>query len=251
MRRRGRRNEPQREPGSPAAPAGGLNAPFADLGKRLRVRAVATPARAAVEPPRPARQAPPDETALFASAMAGVVPLPSGPDRRVEQPAPAARRRRPVTEEAEALAALCDLVAGTTAFDIADTREYVEGAVVGLDPRLLRRLRRGDFAWQAFLDLHGMTAERARSEVDSFLAEAVRTGHRCVLIVHGRGLNSKDRTPILKERLKSWLARGRAARVVLAFTTARPCDGGAGALYVLLRRDRARRPIEVTEGAKR
>ena len=87
--------------------------------------------------------------------------------------------------------------------------------------------------------------------VDRFLTDSVRAGLRCVLIVHGRGLNSKDQTPVLKERLKSWLARGRPARVVLAFTTARPCDGGAGALYVLLRRDRTRRPIEVTEGAKR
>ena len=72
-----------------------------------------------------------------------------------------------------------------------------------------------------------------------------------MLIVHGRGLNSKDQVPVLKERLKIWLARGRAAHVVLAFATARPCDGGAGALYVLLRRDRGKRPIRVTEGAKR
>jgi DNA-nicking Smr family endonuclease len=144
---------------------------------------------------------------------------------------------------------LSDLVAGAARFDITDTREYIEGAVVGLDPRLLRRLRRGDFAWQAHLDLHGMTAQEARPEVDRFLAEAVRLGHRCVLVVHGRGRNSKDQTPVLKERLKTWLARGASARIVLAFATARPCDGGAGALYVLLRRDRRRRPIRVTEGA--
>ena len=119
----------------------------------------------------------------------------------------------------------------------------------GLDPRLMRRLRRGDFAWQAYIDLHGMTTEEARPAVDRFLIEAVRVGHRCVLIVHGRGHNSKDQTPVLKERLKVWLARGSAARIVLAFATARPSDGGAGALYVLLRRDRRKRPIRVTEGA--
>ena len=79
--------------------------------------------------------------------------------------------------------------------------------------------------------------------MDAVLLEQLPGGHRCVLIVHGRGHNSKDHTPVLKERLKSWLARGAAARkVVLAFTTARPCDGGAGALYVLLRRDRRRAP---------
>ena len=226
-----------------------LNAPFTQLGQRLRS------APRAVPPPRPRSLAtappPPDEGTLFAHAMEGVVRLGDDRRNRIEGPRPAGAARRPVSEEAEALALLSDLIAGSARFDVADTREYVEGAIVGLDPRLVRRLRRGDFAWQDHLDLHGMTAEAARAVVDRFLVDAVRAGLRCVLIVHGRGLNSKDQTPVLKERLKVWLARGRPARVVLAFTTARPCDGGAGALYVLLRRDRTRRPIEVTEGAKR
>ena len=238
MRRRGRGagDERARDQGGKA-----LNAPFADLGKQLR--ALPKPA-----PPRPAPRA--EEPDLFAHAMEGVVPLPRERAARVDGPAPAGAARPPVSEEAEALAALSDLARGAARFDISDTREYVEGAIVGLDPRVLRRLRRGDFAWQDHLDLHGMTSATARVAVDRFLAESVALGHRCVLIVHGRGRNSKDQTPVLKERLKSWLARGRAARIVLGFTTARPCDGGAGALYVLLRRDRRRRPIRVTEGAK-
>lgn len=183
--------------------------------------------------------------------MAGVAPVHrGGAGRRIESPGPASEPRPPVSEEMEALAALSDLVDGAAHFDVTDTREYVEGQVVGLDPRLVRRLRRGDFSWQDHLDLHGMTADEAHVAVDRFLVQAVLAGHRCVLLVHGRGLNSKDQTPVLKEKLKSWLARGRAAHVVLAFTTARSCDGGAGALYVLLRRDRRRRPIRVTEGAK-
>lgn len=218
-----------------------LNAPFADLRKRLPPRVPA--------PPTPVAPAP--EPDPFATAMKGVVPLRHGPDARVEVAGPAGRPRRPVSEEAEALAVLSDLVEGARRFDISDTREYVEGAIVGLDPRVLRRLRRGDYARQAHVDLHGMTSEAARAAVERFLAEAVSAGHRCVLIVHGRGHNSKDQTPVLKERLKLWLARGRATRTVLAFTSARPYDGGAGALYVLLRRDRTRRPIQVIEGAKR
>jgi DNA-nicking Smr family endonuclease len=72
-----------------------------------------------------------------------------------------------------------------------------------------------------------------------------------VLIVHGRGHNSKDQIPVLKSRLANWLARGQWARLILGFTSARPCDGGAGALYVLLRRQRnAKRPIRVIAGAK-
>jgi DNA-nicking Smr family endonuclease len=192
-----------------------------------------------------------DEATLFRRAMQGVDRLDPSARTRVEGPAPAAEPRPPVSEDAEALAALSDLVDGTSAFDITETREYVEGHVVGLDPRLVRRLRRGDFSWQAYLDLHGMTAANARDAVERFVVGSVRDGHRCVLLVHGRGLNSKDQVPVLKEHMKSWLARGRIGRSVLAFTSARPVDGGAGALYVLLRRDRKRRAMQVTEGAKR
>jgi DNA-nicking Smr family endonuclease len=231
---------------APSDAAAPLNAPFKGLRKQVArataARPVATPVPAASPPP-------PDDATIFAHAMTGVVRLGCGV-LRVDAPAPSVRRS-PVNDEDEALIALVGLVSGTTEFDISDTREYVEGTVVGLDPRIVRRLRRGEFAWQAHIDLHGMTAAEARIEVERFLLEAVRTGLRCVLVVHGRGLNSKDQVPVLKERLKSWLSRGRIGRVVLAFTSARPQDGGVGALYVLLRRDRRRRPIEVTEGAKR
>jgi DNA-nicking Smr family endonuclease len=226
-----------------------LNAPFRGLRRRLESQPPA--AKPAPTPSRPAAPPQPDDSALFARAMDGVARLAPGDRARVAGPAPASEPRVLVSEEAEALAALSDLVNGAGRFDIAETREYVEGHVVGLDPRLVRKLRKGDFAWQAHLDLHGLTAAEARPAVERFLLGAERDGLRCVLVVHGRGLNSKDRVPVLKEHMKSWLARGRIGRVVLGFTSARPHDGGAGALYVLLRRDRRRRPIRVTEGATR
>jgi DNA-nicking Smr family endonuclease len=183
--------------------------------------------------------------------MADVRPLRA--DSRVDAPAPATLTvRTKIDEDAEALAELSDLVAGNGNFDISDSTEYVEGAVIGLDARILRRLRRGEFAYRAMIDLHGMSAAAARVEVERFVMNALADGHRAVLIVHGRGHNSKDNVPVLKERLKSWLARGRIGRSILAFTSARPADGGAGALYVLLRRRRGpREPIAVFEGAKR
>ncbi len=126
-----------------------------------------------------------------------------------------------------------------------------KGAVVGIDPRLLRRLRSGELAYQGFLDLHRMTTEEARPAVGRFLAQAFHDGKRCVLIIHGRGRNSKDQVPILKPKLTQWLTRGQWARIVLAFATARPCDGGVGALYVLLRRQRqGRQTMRITNGAK-
>lgn len=157
---------------------------------------------------------------------------------------------KPTDPDAEALAELSDLVAGNGSFDISQTTEFVEGAVLGLDRRLLRRLRNGEFAYQSYLDLHGKTSEQARAAVDSFLTDAYRRGYRCVLIVHGRGHNSTDQVPVLKRKVTAWLSRGSWARCVLAFTSARSCDGGSGALYVLLRRKRHKKqPIRVTEGA--
>lgn len=192
-----------------------------------------------------------DDECSFATAMADVRPLRA--DARVDAPAPTTLTTRTVVDEdTEALHVLSDLVAGNGHFDISDSMEYVEGAVVGLDPRVLRRLRRGELAYQAMIDLHGMSAAAARSEVERFIAQSLAAGHREVLIVHGRGRNSKDNVPVLKERLKSWLARGRTGRDILAFTSARPADGGTGALYVLLRRRRGpKERITVYDGAKR
>ncbi len=258
-----RRND---EPQGREREAAPFHAPFRGLGAKLASRPSpvasvppsrsprALPAKSVVrrrDAPPPAAIDREDEYASFARAMADVRRLDVG--GRVDAPPPAlGGRRAPSSDEAEALAALSDLVAGTGEFDVSDSVEYVEGAVVGLDPRILRRLRRGEFAYQAYVDLHGMSAAAARGEIERFIIDAFATGHRAVLVVHGRGLNSKDNVPVLKERLKSWLARGRVGRVVLAFSSARPADGGAGALYVLLRRRRGvREPITVLEGAKR
>jgi DNA-nicking Smr family endonuclease len=224
--------------------------PFRNLGRAISPRREKpAPARIA---PATDREAGGDEADLFRREVANVVPLDPRERDRVVAP-PAGDPHRPVLDEdAEALAELSDLVAGRSAFDIADSDDYVEGTVLGLDPRLLRRLRQGDFVAQAHLDLHGMTAEEARTAVERFLWSAFRAGHRCVLIVHGKGRNSKDQVPVLKTRLKVWLARGQWSRLVLAFTSARSCDGGTGALYVLLRRDRSsKRTIHVYEGGKR
>lgn len=127
-------------------------------------------------------------------------------------------------------------MSGDAPFDLSDSDEFIEGRVPGLDANIVRRLRRGEFAIQDHIDLHGMTREEAKATVDAFLKKARGAGKRCVLLVHGRGIHSKDQMPILKDALKHWLATARFGRHVLAFATARPVDGGAGALYVLLRR---------------
>jgi DNA-nicking Smr family endonuclease len=215
--------------------------PFNDAFAKLRERAAPPPRAPARPPPPPAPAPPPRERSddeLWADAVSGVTRVAPGPSR-VEAPPPVAERTLPGEfwhPDLDALRELEALVSGEAPFDLADTDEFIEGRVPGLDPAIVRRLRRGEFAVQGHVDLHGMTREEAKQAVDAFLRASRRAGKRCVLLVHGRGIHSKDQVPILKEALKSWLATARFGRHVLAFATARPPDGGAGAVYVLLRR---------------
>lgn len=210
------------------------NAPFREALKELAKPKAPAP-RTKPPPPRPAppRRAEPDDAELFLQAMDGVAPIPDRgrPPEIPNVPVPAR-----INEDAEALAQLAELVSGQGAFDIADTDEFIEGVAPEVDRRILLALRGGQYAVQGHLDLHGMTKVEARDAVERFLHDARLAGKRCVLLVHGRGLNSKDHIPVLKEQLQVWLNRGRIGKGVLAFATARPHDGGAGALYVLLRR---------------
>jgi DNA-nicking Smr family endonuclease len=191
--------------------------------------------KAKAAPPKASKQKPvseEDEARLFFEAMGGVQQIPD----RVDVPVPNVRLPDIIDENAEALAQLSELVAGDGEFDIASASEFIEGSSPGMDRNLMRALRRGDFNLQGSLDLHGMTQLQARDAVERFLSESRRAGRRCVLIIHGRGLNSKDQLPVLKDHLKLWLSQKRIGRMVLAFATARPQDGGTGAIYVLLRR---------------
>jgi DNA-nicking Smr family endonuclease len=210
------------------------NNPFKDAMKALQKKAP-EPAKAKAPPPPPPKKKPApeeDDASLFYSAMDGVQQL----TNRGEAPVPNPRLPEIIDENAEALAQLSELVLGQGDFDIADSDEFIEGASPGTDRNLMRALRRGDFSRQGQLDLHGMTQAQAKEAVERFLTDSRRAGKRCVLIIHGRGLHSQDEIPVLKQQLKGWLSQKRIGQMVLAFATARPQDGGAGAIYVLLRR---------------
>jgi len=175
-----------------------------------------------------------DEAAQFLAAVGAVQPVKQGA-HRVE---PAKKSALPprTDEDAEVLAQLAELGAGEAPFDLADSDEFIEGHQPSLDPQLLRKLRAGEIALQGHVDLHGLTREEAKASLERFLLASRQAGKRCVLVVHGRGLHSEDQIPVLKAGVQLWLTRGRIARWVLAFSTARPHDGGSGAVYVLLRR---------------
>jgi DNA-nicking Smr family endonuclease len=238
----------------PLAPKPVFASPFKDLKKMLAGRAAEKPRgvvrakapAAAIKPDEPAEL---DETALLREALAGVRPLSGG--RATRLPVEPRVNHEIVSEDAEIIAQLSDLVSGQGPFDITETEEYVEGMRVGMDPRLLARLRRGEFAMQAHIDMHGMIQPAAHEALSRFITESVRKGNRAVLVVHGRGRGSPGGRPVLKQATAKWLSHGIIGGHVLAFATARPADGGAGAMYVLLRRERRRSAFEILEGAKR
>jgi DNA-nicking Smr family endonuclease len=245
-KRKSRTQEPKPRASQPV-----FSSPFRGLKKMLADRAVEPPPSPVppLAPPAPAPREHRDDASLLDEAMAGVRPLArNGAGRITIEPRV---RREIVSEDAEALAQLSDLVSGHTPFDITETEEHLEGMRVGLDPRLLTRLRRGEFAMQSHLDLHGMVQQDASAALERFVVETVRKGHRAILIVTGRGRRSPGGRPVLKHAASRWLSHGLVGGHVLAFCTARPADGGAGAIYVLLRRDRKRAPFEILEGAKR
>ena len=177
----------------------------------------------------------------FTEAMSGVTPL-SQNNRRIAK-APDMRTRPahpPNISDLEALAHLSDLVSGTAEMDITFSDEYIEGSVKGFDRKLMQRLKDGLFPIQDYVDLHGLKKQEAEATIRDFLLRSYRLGLRCALVVHGRGLNSENHIPVLKKRLPIWLSRGPVKKIVLAFSTAKPYDGGTGAIYILLKRARGR-----------
>lgn len=102
----------------------------------------------------------------------------------------------------------------------------------GVQPRVLQRLRRGEFRPDAAVDLHGLSVRQAEHLLQRFLPHALEQNWRCVQIIHGKGTRSGHEAPLLKNQVNSWL---RAYPGVLAFCSAKPSAGGTGAVYVLLK----------------
>lgn len=233
-------------------PAKGFYTPFEDLDQHLVQLSGKEPLpdsggkkKTAPESREPAgNKEPEDDERLFREAMSGVVPIPRVNGKQISFPAELKKYPRFLArEEAEVYARLVDLVTGEGHFELTYSDEYVDGAVVGLSPEILTKLRNGDFSYQEYLDLHGYNSQQARESVTRFVQEGFARKWRCLLIVSGRGLNSRDKEPVLKRQLVGWLTRSPLKRIVLAFASARAYDGGAGAFYVLLRSNEGKAPF--------
>ena len=119
-------------------------------------------------------------------------------------------------------------------FDVStllDTDDHLSFRRPGVGPDVTRKLRKGEWSIQRQLDLHGLRSDDAREALGAFIRDAHKQGIRCLRVVHGKGLGSPGKAPVLKNKVHSWLVQKNE---VLAFVQAKPADGGAGALVVLL-----------------
>ncbi|HQI02803.1 MAG TPA: Smr/MutS family protein [Deltaproteobacteria bacterium] len=223
-----------------------FHGPFKKL-KGLKVRKKEERQSPAKPVPKPRPE--PDDEELFQHAMKGVRPMsndsitpePVDPKALLASVQESLRR-----QDQEVVDALYGLVKGTDRFDVSCTGEYLEGHVIPMDPATMKKLKEGELTIESHLDLHGYTKQAAEAALISFILNSHAMGHRVVLVIHGRGLKSSQ-GPVLKEHLVRWLTTGSLSHLILAFCSARPCDGGTGALYVLLKRQprksRWKRPL--------
>jgi DNA-nicking Smr family endonuclease len=121
---------------------------------------------------------------------------------------------------------------GVDAATLLETDERLSYQSAGVGPDVLRKLRNGHWSVQGEIDLHGLRADEARDALGQFLREARRNALRCLRVVHGKGLGSPGKTPVLKNLVRRWLMQKQE---VMAYVQAKPADGGAGAVLVLLR----------------
>ena len=170
------------------------------------------------------------EQKLFERAVGAVQPLNHAPrvELQVTRPSPTAFQQA-LDDQAALRESLSDEFDVSTLLDVDDQMSFRRP---GIGHDVTRKLRRGDWSIQGQVDLHGLRSDEAREALGQFIRDAMRMGWRCVRVVHGKGLGSPGKTPVLKSKTQKWLVQKNE---VLAFVQAKPAEGGAGALVVLLK----------------
>ncbi len=213
-----------------------MSRPFAKL--RLKAK----PASATADPPRAPEPTPAGselDDLAFEMHMRDVRPLGKKTTRIPTTQSSVERVTKPdavVDPDLAARQALADLVAAGHRFEVIDDGAVIEGRRMDADPRELRRLRTGRYPIDGKLDLHDMTAAKAKRAVLEMVAKRRREGDRALLIIHGKGSHSPGGKAILRGELGAWLSQSSAAKDVLAFASWLDRDGESGALCVLLAR---------------
>jgi len=175
----------------------------------------------------------PDDLAAFRAAVADAKPLPASGRVHLGGPMPPPR---PMQRLADEQAALRESLHGPiTLQDRLMFQNGLKGGSPANVPSMLRDLRRGRWAIQDEIDLHGLNREEARDQLAAFLAQSLKCGRRCIRIVHGKGHGSPGREAVLRRLVRGWLMQKNE---ILAYCQAKPQDGGEGAVIVLLRTQR-------------
>lgn len=217
-----------------------INRPFEDL-KRLLKRKIdiPSPANNMPTPKQGACDAEPKEAKserhLFMEAVRDVAPIQKD-NRSLPSVRPGTKTDKSMDSETQGTHEKLErLITSGEGFVISQTPEYMEGTGHNVPRLVTEHLHQGRFAIQDHIDLHGMDAAGALDMLERFFQRATANGLRSVLVIHGRGLSSPSE-PVLKTRLRELLLSNRWRKWILAFSSARSCDGGAGATYVLLRK---------------
>ncbi|MEK0428087.1 MAG: hypothetical protein RL001_614 [Pseudomonadota bacterium] len=170
------------------------------------------------------------EANLFRHSMGDVTPIKAAPRVPLPTPRPLPiAHQRMADEEAALQESLSDEFSIDTLLDVDETLSFARG---GIGPDVMRKLRGGGWVMQDQLDLHGLRTDQAREALGQFIRNSVKRGFRCVRIIHGKGLGSMNKKPVLKSKVRNWLVQKDE---VIAFVQARAADGGSGALMVLLK----------------
>lgn len=171
-----------------------------------------------------------NEENLFKRAVGAVQPIPAQPRVSLSgQPKPPVAAQKILDDQSALQESLSD------EFDVAsllDTDDALSFRRMGIGTDITKKLRTGYWSVQAELDLHGLRRDAARECLSAFLKDACKSGMRCVRVIHGKGLGSPGRKPVLKSKVQAWLAQKEE---ILAFVQAKPTQGGSGALIVLLK----------------
>jgi DNA-nicking Smr family endonuclease len=201
-----------------------------DLGAiRKQVNDAALAAAAAEEARKEAARRAEAERNLFTNTIGNVKPIAAKDRVFIAPPRPAARPlQQDLDDQAALVESMSDEFDVTTLLDVDDQLSFRRP---GIGTDVTRKLRKGEWAIQGQLDLHGYRSDEAREALGQFVRDSKRMGWRCVRVVHGKGLGSPGKEPVLKSKVQRWLVQKNE---VLAFVQAKPSDGGAGALVVLL-----------------
>lgn len=200
-----------------------LDAMRKKLADNAKVKELAEQARIAAEKRAEA------ERNLFTRAVGKVAPIAN--QERVWSP-PQRPTPRPLQQDLDDEAVMHESMSDE--FDIStllDADDQLSFRRPGIGTDVTRKLRKGEWSIQGQIDLHGLRSDEARNAMGQFIRDAKRMGWRCVRVVHGKGLGSPGKEPVLKSKVQRWLVQKKE---VLAFVQAKPSDGGGGALLVLL-----------------